>query len=124
MEMSLHLRTSFPRQKNGGRSTAATLFNLGKERIRSVGVRPILHGFSQFGLSGKSEFGQEILQAGKPVSIAWSSMTIAMSSRSMRLLAVLKSSFQGHPRTSNLTCLHGRYSGEFRFAGSLKRTRS
>ena len=49
------------------------------------------------------EFGQEILQAGKwLVSISWSSMTIAMRSRSMRLSTILKSSFQGHPRTSNL----------------------
>ena len=49
------------------------------------------------------EFGQEILQAGKwPMVISWSSMTIAMRSRSMRFLAILKSSFQGHLRTSNL----------------------
>ena len=36
------------------------------------------------------------------VGWSWFSMTIAMRSRSMRLLAILKSSFQGHPRTSNL----------------------
>ena len=67
-------------------------------------------GFSQYytdlaswASQASLEFGQEILQAGKwPVSISWSSMTIAMRSRSMRLLAILKSSFQGHPRTSNL----------------------
>jgi len=61
------------------------------------------YGFGQLGLTGKSRIWTRILQAGKwPVSISWSSMTIAMRSRSMRLLAILKSSFQGHPRTSNL----------------------
>ena len=67
-------------------------------------------GFSQYytdlaswASQASLEFGQEILQAGKwPVLISWSSMTIAMRSRSMRLLAILKSSFQGHPKTSNL----------------------
>ena len=54
-------------------------------------------GFSQYytdlaswASQASLEFGQEILQAGKrPVSISWSSMTIAMRSRSMRLLAIL-----------------------------------
>ena len=49
------------------------------------------------------QFGTEILQASRwSTPIRWSSMTLVMRSRSMRLLAILRSTFMGHPRSATL----------------------
>ena len=49
------------------------------------------------------EFGTEITQASKwPAAIRWSSMTVVMRTRSMRLLAILRSTFMNHPRSAML----------------------
>ena len=49
------------------------------------------------------EFGAEISQAAKwSTPIIWSSMLLVMRSRSMRLLAILRSTFMQHPRSAML----------------------
>ena len=49
------------------------------------------------------EFGAEISQAAKwSTPISWSSMSLVMRSRSMRLLAILRSTFMQHPRSAML----------------------
>ena len=49
------------------------------------------------------EFGNEIQQSSKwGAPIKWNSMTMSMRSRSMRLLAILRSTFMNHPRSATL----------------------
>ena len=49
------------------------------------------------------EFGNEIVQASRwTTPIKWTSMTLPMRNRTMRLLAILRSTLISHPRSANL----------------------
>ena len=58
---------------------------------------------ASWAMQASLEFGHEVQHACRwPEPIEWISMTQQQRARSMRLMAILKSTFSGHPRTSTL----------------------
>jgi hypothetical protein len=106
-------------------STAATVLYLGEPRIRGVGIFPILHGFGQLGLTGKSRIWTRNT-SGREVA-GFDFMVLDDDCHEVKVDETFSHSeeqFPGSPQNIEPhTCLHGRYSGEFRYAGSFPRTR-
>ena len=79
-------------------------FETWKDRESEVlGWSQYLSDLGSWASQASLEFGHEIAQAARwSTVIAWSSMTVLQRARSMRLLAILKSTFSQHPRTCTL----------------------
>ena len=68
-----------------------------------LGWATYLNDLTAWAMQASLEFGSEIEHASKwPTSLGWMQMTGPQKARSMRLMAILRSSFQGHPRTMTL----------------------
>ena len=74
------------------------------KRERSVGMVELnTSELASWAMQASLEFGHEVQHACRwPEPIEWISMTQQQRARSMRLMAILKSTFSGHPRTSTL----------------------
>ena len=96
-----------------------------RSRIGGVGIFPILHGFGQLGLTGKSIIWTRNTSGRKVAGFDF--MVLDYDCDEVKVDETFSHSeeqFSGSPQNFEPhTCLHGRYSGEFRYVGSFQRPR-